>query len=76
MKTTNMLLLVKSLKKRTEKAKNLGAESLDYSTHKNNKYVATLPIGKKIHFGSAQYPDQAQYPGNIQRAKREISRSS
>ena len=22
-----------------------------------NKYVATLPSGKKIHFGSAQYPD-------------------
>ena len=37
--------------------KKLGAESLDYSTRKNNKYVATLPIGKKIHFGSAQYPD-------------------
>ena len=37
--------------------KKLGAESLDYSTRKNNKYVATLPIGKKINFGSAQYPD-------------------
>ena len=66
----------KEFKKLTKKAKKLGAESLDYSTRKNNKYLATLPIGKKIHFGSAQYPDQAQYPGNIQRAKREISRSS
>ena len=47
----------KEFKKLTKKAKKLGAESLDYSTRKNNKYVATLPIGKKIHFGSAQYPD-------------------
>ena len=47
----------KVLKKLTKKAKKLGAESLDYSKRKNNKYVATLPGGKKIHFGSAQYPD-------------------
>ena len=47
----------KEFKKLTKKAKKLGSESLDYSTRKNNKYVATLPIGKKIHFGSAQYPD-------------------
>ena len=37
--------------------KKLGAESLDYSTRKNNKYMATLPSGKKIHFGSPNYPD-------------------
>ena len=47
----------KEFKKLTKKAKKLGAESLDYSTHKNNKYVATLSSGKKIHFGSSQYPD-------------------
>ena len=47
----------KDFKKLTKKAKKLGAESLNYSTHKNNKYVATLPGGKKIHFGSSQYPD-------------------
>ena len=47
----------KVFKKLTKKAKKLGAESLDYSKRKNNKYVATLPGGKKIHFGSAQYPD-------------------
>ena len=52
-----MLLLVKSLKNLLKKLKKLGAESLDFSTRKSNKYVATLPIGKKIHFGSAQYPD-------------------
>ena len=52
-----MLLLVKSLKNLLKRLKKLGAESLDYSTRKNNKYVATLPIGKKIHFGSAQYSD-------------------
>ena len=32
-------------------AKKLGAESLDYSTRKNNKYMATLPGGKKVHLG-------------------------
>ena len=47
----------KEFKKLTRKAKKLGAESLDYSSRKNNKYVATLSSGKKIHFGSAQYPD-------------------
>ena len=47
----------KEFKKLTSKAKKLGAESLDYSTRKNNKYVATLSNGKKIHFGSSQYPD-------------------
>ena len=47
----------KEFKKLTKNAKKLGAESLDYSTRKNNKYVATLPAGKKIHFGSSQYPD-------------------
>ena len=41
----------KEFKKLTRKAKKLGAESLDYSTRKNNKYVATLSSGKKIHFG-------------------------
>ena len=46
----------KEFKKLTSKAKKLGADSLDYSTRKNNKYVATLPGGKKIHFGSSKYP--------------------
>ena len=47
----------KDFKKLTTNAIKLGAESLDYSTRKNNKYVATLSNGKKIHFGSSQYPD-------------------
>ena len=47
----------KEFKKLTKKAKKLGAESLDYSTRKNNKYVATLSSGKKIHFGSSNYSD-------------------
>ena len=47
----------KEFKKLTSKAKKLGAESFGYSTRKNNKYVSTLPGGKKIHFGSSQYPD-------------------
>ena len=47
----------KEFKKLAKKAKKLGAESLDYSTRKNNKYVAALSSGKKIHFGPSQYPD-------------------
>ena len=47
----------KEFKKLTRKAKKLGAESLDYSTRKNNKYMATLSSGKKVHFGSSQHPD-------------------
>ena len=47
----------KEFKQLTKKAKKLGAELLDYSTRKNNKYVATLSRGKKIHFGSSQHPD-------------------
>ena len=38
----------KEFKKLTRNAKKLGAESLDYSTRKNNKYMATLPSGKKF----------------------------
>ena len=47
----------KEFKKLTRNAKKLGAESLDYSTRKNNKYMATLSSGKKVHFGSSQHPD-------------------
>ena len=47
----------KDFKKLTKKAQKLGAESLDYSTRKNNKYMVTLPEGKKVHFGSPKYPD-------------------
>ena len=47
----------KDFKKLTKKAKKLGAESLDYSKWKNNKYVVTLPGGKNLHFGSSKYPN-------------------
>ena len=51
------LLSGKDFKKLTRNAKKLGAESLDYSTRKNNKCMATLSSGKKVHFGSPKYPD-------------------
>ena len=51
------LVTGKDFKKLTKKAQKLGAESLDYSTRKNNKYMVTLPEGKKMHFGSPKYPD-------------------
>ena len=40
-----------------ERAKSLGAESLNYSTRKNNKYMVKLKDGKTIHFGSPKYED-------------------
>ena len=64
----------KEFKKITKKAKKLGAESLDYSTRKNNKYVATS--GKKVHFGSSQHADylihkdQARRDRYLARAKK------
>ena len=42
----------KEFEKLTRNAKKLGAESFDYSTRKNNKYMVTLKSGKKVHFGS------------------------
>ena len=66
----------KDLVKLTKKTQKLGAESLDYSKRKNNKYVATLPGGKKIHFGSKSYPnylihkDEDQKDRYLARAKR------
>ena len=50
-------------------AKKLGAESLDYSTRKNSKYMATLPGGKKVHFGSPKYPDYTIHKDKERRDK-------
>ena len=47
----------KAFEKLKKNAKKLGAESLDYSKRKNNKYVVKLPGGKNLHFGSSHYPD-------------------
>ena len=55
--------------KLTKRAKKLGAESLDYSTRKNNKYMATLPSGKKVHFGSPKYPDYTIHKDKERRDK-------
>ena len=51
------VLIGEEFKKLIKNAKKLGAESLDYSSRKNNKYMAKLPGGKKVHFGSPKYPD-------------------
>ena len=59
----------KEVKKLTKNAIKLGAESLDYSTRKNKKYVATLPGGKKIHFGSPKYPDYTIHKDKERRDK-------
>ena len=51
------VLTGEEFKKLTKNAKKLGAESLDYSSRKNNKYMVKLPDGKKVHFGSPKYSD-------------------
>ena len=56
-------------KKLIKSAKNLGAESLDYSSRKNNKYMATLPGGKKVHFGSPKYEDYTIHKDKERRDK-------
>ena len=53
----------------TKNAKKLGAESLDYSTRKNNKYMVTLPGGKKVHFGSPKYEDYTIHKDKERRDK-------
>ena len=40
----------KEFEKLAKNAKKLGAESLDYSTRKNNKYMVTTKSGKKSSF--------------------------
>ena len=51
------------------KAKDLGAISLDYSSRKNNKYMVTLPGGKKVHFGSPKYEDYTIHKDKERRDK-------
>ena len=59
----------KDFQKLSKKAKKLGAESLDYSRRKNNKYVVKLPGGKNLHFGSSQYPDFLIHKDNERKEK-------
>ena len=65
----------KDFKKLTKKAQKLGAESLDYSKRKNNKYMVTLPEGKKVHFGSTKYPDYL-FHKDEERRDRYLSRAT
>ena len=65
----NYLVSRKEFKKLTRNAKKLGAESLDYSTRKNNKYMVTLQSGKKVHFGSKKYSDYLIHKNKDRRDK-------
>ena len=58
-----------------QKAKDLGAVSLDYSSRKNNKYMVQLPNGKKVHFGSPKYEDFTIHQDE-ERRKKYLSRAS
>ena len=62
----------KEFKKLTRKAKKLGAESLDYSTRKNNKYVATCTFKWKENSFRVITVSRLSYPQRP-REKREIS---
>ena len=59
----------KEFEKLTRNAKKLGAESLDHSTRKNNKYMVTLKSGKKVHFGSTKYEDYLTHKDKDRRDK-------
>ena len=59
----------KEFEKLTRNAKKLGAESLDYSTRKNNKYMVTLKGGKKVHFASTKYADYLTHKDKDRRDK-------
>lgn len=58
-----------------QKAKELGAKSLEYSKRKNSKYVVTLSSGKKIHFGSPLYQDFLTHR-NTDRRKNYLKRAT
>ena len=63
------ILVGEEFDKLIDKAKDLGAESLDYSSRKNNKYMVTLPSGKKVHFGSSKYEDYTVHKDKERRDK-------
>ena len=63
------VLTGEEFKKLIKNAKNLGAESLDYSPRKNNKYMVKLPGGKKVHFGSPKYEDYTVHKDKERRDK-------
>ena len=56
-------------KKLIKNAISLGAESLNYSSRKNNKYMVKLPNGKKVHFGSPKYEDYTIHKDKERRDK-------
>ena len=67
--STKNVVTGKDFKKLTKKAQKLGAKSLDYSSRKNNKYVATLPDGKKVHFGSQKYSEYLIYQDDARKER-------
>ena len=57
-----------NFKKLQKKAKKLGADSLQYSKRKNNKYMVEYN-NKKIHFGSAKTEDYITHRDSVPREK-------
>ena len=57
-----------NFKKLQKKAKKLGADSLQYSKRKNNKYMVEYN-DKKIHFGSTKTEDYLTHHDQVRREK-------
>ena len=68
-KDPKYILTGEEFKKLTKSVKKLGAESLDYSSRKNKKYMVKLPGGKKVHFGSPKYEDYTTHKDKERRDK-------
>ena len=66
--TQNYIAQGGNFKKRQEKAKKLGADSLQYSKRKNPKYMVEYD-DKKIHFGSAKTEDFITHKDPVRREK-------
>ena len=64
----NFLAQGDDFKKLQKKAKKLGADSLQYSTRKNYKYLIEYD-NKKIHFGSANTEDYLTHKDPVRRDK-------
>ena len=64
----NYLAQGDDFKKLQKKAKKLGADSLQYSKRKNNKYLIEYDY-KKIHFGSSNTEDYLTHKDPVRRDK-------
>ena len=70
----NMFLRVKILQSLPKKLRNSALNHLITLLEKNNKYVATLLNGKKVHFGLPKNPDFLIHQDEV-RKERDLARA-